>query len=280
MTTNNSNTNTIILLTGSNTGIGYATAQALLTAPLPSRPVTIILTSRTLDKAVKASQDLKDDQAFLDAWNGGCQVVPKQLDIDDEASVKALHKDLKEQFGRVDVLVNNAGAHYDFQVASGKMTTREAFIGSFTTNVVSTHLLTESFMDLLFSSDSPRLIFLSSGLSSLGDHSNPHVPVNHSPPAGWPKQPIFQTPTYRTSKTAMNMMILEWCRTLKNDNVKIHILDPGFLSTTLGGAQPDVLKEKGAKDPIEGGRFIRSIIEGERDGDQGKLIGSEGIIPW
>ncbi|OCF61049.1 hypothetical protein L486_00693 [Kwoniella mangroviensis CBS 10435] len=279
MTTNSS---TVVLITGANTGIGYATAQALLTSPSPSpsNPTTVIITSRTLDKAMQASRDLQTNQAFSKAFESGCRVVPKQLDIDDEESVKALHKEVAEEYGKLDVLVNNAGAHYDFQVASGKMSTRDAFLKSSTTNVVSTHLFTETFIDLLLASAAPRLLFLSSGISSLGDHSNPHVPVNLSPPAGWPKEPVFQVPTYRTSKTAMNMMILEWCRTLKNDNVKIHIIDPGFLSTTLGGAQPEVLREKGAKDPIEGGRFIRTVIEGKRDDDQGKLIGVDGIIPW
>ncbi|WWC91509.1 uncharacterized protein L201_006455 [Kwoniella dendrophila CBS 6074] len=278
--------NTIILITGANTGIGLATVQALLTSPTSETRNTIILTSRSLDRANKAVEELKADSTYSQAFSSGNQVIPKQLDLNDEESAKSLHDDIKKSYGRVDVLINNAGAHYDFPIAAGKMTRREGFIKAFYTNVVATDAFTELFMDLLFEAESQtqngaRLIYLSSGISSLTDHSNQNVPVNQSPAAGWPKRkPVFQVPTYRTSKTAMNMMILEWVRTLKNDNIKIHIIDPGFNATNLGGGDIDLLRSKGAQEPIKAGLFIKSVIQGERDNDQGKLIGKDGVIPW
>ncbi|WWC64346.1 uncharacterized protein I303_106956 [Kwoniella dejecticola CBS 10117] len=273
-----SSDNLVILITGGNTGIGYATTQAILSSP--SKPSTIIITSRSLERSAKAADNLQADQSLGSAFAGGSKVVPKELDIDSDESISKLHDEVKKEFGKVDVLINNAGVNLDFEVAKGNLTVRQGFINAFSTNVVNTHIFTETFADLLLQSETRRLIFLSSGIGSLGDHSNPHVPVNHSPPAGWPKKPIFNSTTYRTSKTAMNMMILEWARTLKNDNVKVHLIDPGFLATGLGGIDQAVLKEKGAQDPSVGGKFIKSVIDGARDEDVEKLISQEGIVPW
>lgn len=142
------------------------------------------------------------------------------------------------------------------------MTTRDAFVKAFNTNVASVHLFNEAFIDLVLKSSSSRILFLSSGIASLGEHTDPKFPVNQSPPAGWPKPYTFIMTTYRTSKTAMNMMILEWMRVLKHDGMKIHIIDPGFLATDLGGGDVEVLRSKGAQEPIVGGMFIRTVVEG------------------
>ena len=161
------------------------------------------------------------------------------------------------------------------------MSVREAFTKAFSTNVVSTHLFTEAMIPLLLASPSPRILFVSTGISSLGEHANQAIPVNKSPEAkGWPKPYTFNTTTYRTSKAAVNMMALEWCRTLKPDGVKIHIIDPGFLATALGGGEAAKMKEIGAQDPIVGGRFIRSIIESHRDAQVEQLVRLEGVVPW
>lgn len=76
------------------------------------------------------------------------------------------------------------------------------------------------------------------------------------------------------------MMIREWKRVLKNDGVKVFTLDPGLLATGLGGVGEDKLKAMGAADPIEGGRFVLSVMSGERDEDEDKMINSGGTVPW
>ena len=97
-----SHTESIVLITGSNTGLGFATAQALLSSP---EVYTLILTSRSLVKAEAAAEVLKHSSDH----NKESQVVPMQLDIDDDESVKALFSVVSETWGRMDVLVNNAG---------------------------------------------------------------------------------------------------------------------------------------------------------------------------
>jgi NAD(P)-dependent dehydrogenase (short-subunit alcohol dehydrogenase family) len=85
---------------------------------------------------------------------------------------------------------------------------------------------------------------------------------------------------YRSSKTGLNMMMLEWQRYLKEDGVKVFCISPGFLATNLGGIGADKLKEMGAGDPSSGGALIKDVVEGKRDADAGKVVNAAGVQAW
>lgn len=175
---------------------------------------------------------------------------------------------------------NNSGAQFDQQYAAGKMGMRDMWNANYDTNVTSSHIVTEAFMPLLFKSSNPRLIFTSSGTSSL-DEASRGLPIQAGkPPAGWPKPPSFNFTSYRASKTAVNMVMLEWKRILSNDAVKVLAIDPGFLATNLGGNSSEKLKEMGALDPSVGAAFVKDVIDGKRDGDHGQILRKSGIAPW
>lgn len=152
-------------------------------------------------------------------------------------------------------------------------------------NVSGTQVMTETFMPLLIKSQDPRLLFITSGMSSLTSAGDASHPRYHNPPAGWPKPPGFSAISYMSSKTALNMMMLDWHRLLKNDGVKVWCISPGFLATGLGG-NPEMLKKMGAGDPSIGGNFIKDVIEGKRDELTGKVVASgaswatSGVQPW
>ena len=158
------------------------------------------------------------------------------------------------------------------------MTTREAFNRACNTNIASTSLFTEAVAPLLVNSSNPRLLFLSTGISSLANQ--PTDPLAISPPAGCPKQYTFNVMTYRSSKAGTNMMALEWARILKNDGVKVFCLDPGLLATELGGVEPESMKAGGALDVSVGADFVVSVAEGQWDENAGRLIGKDGVQPW
>lgn len=103
--------------------------------------------------------------------------------------------------------------------------------------------------------------------------------VNHHPPKGWPKKNLGGVPAYRSSKTGMNMMMREWYKVLKEDGVKVWCVSPGYLATGIGGSQEANLKQ-GATDPAEGGKFVRIVVEGARDGDVGKVVLRNGVQSW
>lgn len=129
-------------------------------------------------------------------------------------------------------------------------------------------------MPLLLRSASPRLIFVA-GLSQITLASEAYFPTPQQP-AGWPKTMDFDFIGYRCSKTALNMLMLDWSHKLKADGVKVWGVGPGFLATGLGGI-PERAKEMGAGHPSAGGKVLRSVVEGERDADVGKLINKDGL---
>lgn len=158
------------------------------------------------------------------------------------------------------------------------MSTRQMWNASWNVNVAGTYVLTETFIPLLLKSAQPRLIFITSGTSTLTEHANPALAINKSPPKGWPKQQ-FAVVAYRSAKTGLNMMVLEWDRMLKEDGVKVFAVSPGFLATGLGG-HPELLKKMGAIDPAVGATLVRHVIEGRRDGDVGKVVRKDDVQAW
>ena len=94
-----SNETNVALVTGANRGIGFEVARQLA-----RRGMTVILGARDLGKGQAAARKLVDE---------GLEVLPRRLDVTDEASIKNLATEVEREFGRLDVLVNNAGILYD-----------------------------------------------------------------------------------------------------------------------------------------------------------------------
>ena len=102
------------------------------------------------------------------------------------------------------------GAQFDQQLHAGNMTMRQVWNASWNVNTVGTQIMTATFMPLLLESDNPRLLFITSGTSTLTGTENFDLPVNKVPAAGWPKQTLTaqnNIPAYRSSKCGMNMMM-------------------------------------------------------------------------
>jgi NAD(P)-dependent dehydrogenase (short-subunit alcohol dehydrogenase family) len=158
------------------------------------------------------------------------------------------------------------------------MTIRDVWNQSWNVNVTGTYILTTSLAPLLCRSAQPRLLFITSGTSTLTEHDNLALAINKSPAKGWPKQE-FAISAYRSAKTGMNMMFLEWVRILKENGVKVFSISPSILATGLGG-NPELMRKMGALDPNVGAELIRDVIEGHRDGDVGKVVRRDNVQPW
>ncbi|MCJ1439838.1 MAG: hypothetical protein MMC23_000319 [Stictis urceolatum] len=255
-----------ILVTGGNSGIGYETVKALLQS---DKAYHVFLGARSMDKAKSA----------VDAIQGECPsasntVEALQVDLNSDESIEQAFKQVKTSKGHLDTLVNNAGATFDIEYLRGNVSLRESFTKSYNVNVAGTHVLTHTFMPLLLKSSDPRLIFVA-GLANIQKASEKYFPTPPLP-AGWPKTLDFETIGYRCSKVALNMLMLDWNHRLKEDGVKVWAVGPGFLATNLGN-MPEKAKEMGAGHPSAGGRVIRSVVEGERDADVGKIVVKDGL---
>ncbi|KAJ4856743.1 short chain dehydrogenase domain-containing protein [Trichoderma breve] len=225
----------IILITGANTGIG----------------------SRSMSKAADAIAKLFEHVPVTQNTVEGLQI-----DIADDESIQRAAHMIANKWGRVDVLVNNAGIAFDVLIGTDTTNARSVFNDTYNINVSGTNMVTFVLASLLLKSTSPRLLFLTSGLSTMGGFTQSHRPA------------------YRCSKAAINMLMLIWNFTLKQDGVKTWAIAPGLLATSMVG-DPEALKQRGAQPPSLGGDFIKSVIEGERDADAGKVIARDGVIqPW
>ena len=165
-------------------------------------------------------------------------------------------------------------------------TIREAWNKTYSVNIISTQVFTHVFAPLLLKSTDPRLLFITSGMSSLSllhtiatSPSERLTALQPAPPAGWPKPPTPGVAAYAASKAAMNSQMLDWAKVFKNDGVKVWGISPGMLATGLGGV-PELLKKMGAEDPILGGRLVREVVEGKMDGEHGKVVGRNGVQAW
>ena len=95
-------TNTILLITGANTGIGYETVKSLLQS---STPYTILLSGRSLEKANTAAEELRKEFPETPST-----IVTLQIDVEDDESISKAFQLVEGEYGRIDVLINNAGA--------------------------------------------------------------------------------------------------------------------------------------------------------------------------
>ena len=143
--------------------------------------------------------------------------------------------------------------------------------------VAGTNVMTWTFIPLLLESADPRLIFVA-GLSNINQAAERYFPTPPQP-AGWPKKIHFETIGYRCSKTALNMLMLDWNHKLKEDGVKVWAVGPGFLATDLGNMREKAI-EMGCGPPSLGGEMLKSVIEGAFDAHVGKLVVKEGPKPF
>ncbi|KAG8163879.1 hypothetical protein KVR01_005797 [Diaporthe batatas] len=271
----------VVLITGANTGLGFEIAKALFARP---NSYHILVGCRgDVSRATHSISKLKQISP-----NSSSTAEPLSIDITSDESIATAFQQVEQKVGHVDVLVNNAGADFDKATESGELTAREGWNQTYDVNVTGTHLFTAAFAPLLLRSTAkpPRLLFITSGLASVEEHSNGTSSKYALAPAGeWPKPKSLWIP-YRVSKTALNMLAVEWGRLLHNDDVAVFNISPGFLDTGLGHNRSTGEKcDKGAMgaiDPAIGGSFCADVVEGIRDERAWPMatMRRDSIQPW
>ncbi|OJJ30084.1 hypothetical protein ASPWEDRAFT_176770 [Aspergillus wentii DTO 134E9] len=244
---------TLVLITGANQGIGFETAKNLILAD----NYHVILGCRDPVKggdAVKTLQSLPEPK-------GSASYT--QIDVTDDKSVDEAAVRIAAEYGRLDILVNNAGI-----IALTNPPNRDAFRKVLDVNVVGALSVTEAFLHLLRESSEPRLVFVSSSMGSITHAADPNSPYYN--PNGT---------EYRTSKAAVNMlMVMYWAR-LKDEGFKVFAADPGLCATNFTG-DAESLRRRKAAEPEDGGRRVAVVVRGEKDGEAGKVLGDYGVSPF
>ena len=244
---------TIVLVTGANQGIGLA-----LVKRLSSNPTYHLLLG---------SRDISKGEAAVTSISSPSNVTCLQVDISNDTSINKAVDTIQSRFGRIDVLVNNAGIMPDGPTvpAEQKADKRSTLRAGFETNVISAAMMTDAALPLLQMSQAPRIIFMSSGLGSLGMTSDPNAPFYG-----------YDAPAYKSSKAALNMIALTYAAKLqKTENkVDVNIVCPGAVSTGLNHFREGL-------EPVEAGtdEVFRLITEGKR-GETATFTARGEIRPW
>jgi len=229
----------IALVTGASRGIGREVARQL------SGRATVLATARDPRQAEQPA------------------VHTLRLDVTDEASIRAAAKVVQERYGRLDVLVNNAGISLERGLdptAVDADTVRRVF----ETNVFGVVAVTHAFLALLRRSPAARIVNVSSATGSLGEWSDPQSPVAQFAPL---------VLSYNASKSALNMVTVAYARALRDEGVKVNAASPGYVATDLNG-------HRGFRTVAEGAAVIVTLATLDADGPTGGFFNDEGPIRW
>ncbi len=228
----------LALVTGANRGIGLAIVGGLL-----ERGFTVLLGGRDAERARLAAEPLRA---------AGLPVAPVQLDVTDQASVDAAFRLIEAEHGRLDVLVNNAGAFYDDERPS------DADLGvvraALETNLIGPWRLCIAALPLMRRHGYGRI-------------------VNVSSSSGAFSEPGFEAPAYSVSKAALNMLTLRLAAELAGSGILVNACCPGWVRTEMGGPNAPLSPEQGADTAI----WLATL---PADGPTGGFFRERRRIPW
>jgi NAD(P)-dependent dehydrogenase (short-subunit alcohol dehydrogenase family) len=250
-------TKPVVLVTGANRGIGRAAAKALA----QDHNYEVVLGCRSLDLGLAAASELRSELHIDDNF----RVV--QLDLTSDASINVAVSTLKKDFGHLDALVNNAGLLLDnfFNEPDYAYSTRELFDQTFAINVTGTAVLTEKLLPLLRRATHapPRVVFVTSRLGSLAVATDTTTPFYNS-----------ESKAYDASKAAVNMLMLNFNRILKDVGGRVNAVCPGLVSTRL------TRFNEYATAPEDGARQVVKMATVGSDGPTGTVSDFQGEVPF
>jgi NAD(P)-dependent dehydrogenase (short-subunit alcohol dehydrogenase family) len=199
------------VVTGANRGIGFAIAGQLAKAGM-----RVIGTSRDAEKGKVAAQQLSEHG----------DVVFETLSVDDDASVRAFTKRVLNEYGRVDVLVNNAGVLIDRAfdtLAISPDLMREVF----NINTLGPLMLAQAFMPGMLERNYGRIVNVSSRAGQVAEQTG-----------NWA--------AYKTTKLALNGITIQLSHLAQGKDVLVNVMCPGWVRTELGGAEAPRTPDEGA----------------------------------
>ena len=219
----------IALVTGAYKGLGFEWCKQL-----GKRGYEVILTARNQEQANNAAEILNEEDLI---------VYPRAMDITNTESIREVVQWAKEMFGRLDVLVNNAGinsgtrAKGDKELQAKNLSLEELdpeeVLNMVRINTIAPIIVAREFSDLLSGSEQGKIIHIGSWLGSVTIKNNGG---NYS---------------YAVSKSALNMMNKALAFDLMNKNIISVVVNPGWVSTDMGGSKATFSPEESVNNLIE-----------------------------
>ena len=233
----------IALVTGATRGIGAAIARGLA-----ERGMTVVTGARDAEAARRA---------------GGRSVA---LDVTDDASVHAAAEQLRQAYGRLDVLVNNAGISGGLQGQAVGEVDLGVARAVFETNLFGVVRVTEAFLPLLREAGGgARIVNVSSGTGSLGWQSDPaHAYATNRIAVAYP-----------ASKAALNMLTVLYAKALAADGIAVNAVAPGACATDFAAGLGLALERT-----AEQGAAVAVRLATAADTPTGAFLDDDGTVPW
>jgi NAD(P)-dependent dehydrogenase (short-subunit alcohol dehydrogenase family) len=242
-------TKRIALVTGANKGLGFEMARQL-----GQTGATVLLAARDPRKGEAAAAKLRDE---------GLDAQFLRLDVTDKRDHAAASAFLEEKFGRLDILINNAGISAE-ALGGGRVstTTEDAIRRTFDTNFFAPVALTQVLLPLLKKSDAGRIVNMSSILGSQTLQSDANSPIYD-----------FKSLSYDASKAALNSFTIHLAHELKDTKIKVNSAHPGWVKTDMGTDAAPMEIPEGAK------TGVALALLGD-DGPTGGFFHLGKTLPW
>jgi NAD(P)-dependent dehydrogenase (short-subunit alcohol dehydrogenase family) len=246
----------VALVTGANKGIGRGAAEQLAALGM-----TVLIGARDPRRGEEAAEALRA---------AGGDVHALTLDVTGPATVREAAKRIAEDFGRLDVLINNAGI-----TGSGQVSPRDAHDqvpstvdldmvrAVFETNVFGVISVTNAMLPLLRRSPAPRIVNVSSHAGSMTLFSAPEGPATA----------LLPSAAYSPSKSALNALTVQYANELRKDGILVNAVAPGFVDT-------DSNDHTGFLTVAQGAAVLVRLATLGADGPTAGFFGEEGPIPW
>lgn len=243
----------VALVTGANKGLGKQVAKELV-----GHGYVVLLGSRDLSNGQRAAEEI------------GEGAVAIQLDVTDVQSIASAAERITSEFGRLDLLVNNAAivqsgrygsAQEVLEASAASVAPLDEVRALFETNVFGVLAVTQAMLPLIRLSSSGRIVNVSSGVGSLTLNSDPSFPF----------RPYFGV-TYPASKTALNAITLALAIELEGTGIKVRAAGPSYTATAINDFQ--------GTDSVEVGARPLLLAALDTQSPTGSFTGPDGAYPW
>jgi len=227
----------IAVVTGTNRGLGLEAARQLA-----RRGFRVVMTARNAAAGAEALRALQQEELPVEL---------RKLDVNSTDDAQALARYLREQYGKLDVLVNNAGILPERSADQGKYSANALKVSPltvmeiFNTNTLGAIRMIQALAPLM--ADGGRIVNVSSGMGQLSDMGSGYL-------------------GYRISKTAVNTVTRVFANELSSRGIRVNSVCPGWVKTDMGGANATRSPERGVDTVVwlateapaaETGKFFR-----------------------